>query len=128
MGEEQTALFLRAAAYGEDADAGGAAGARATGAVVMPQPAATRWSLANQSRAVCAMSGFSSRPGHTPISRSSPEAGPVIRRPRSRRPGRARQTGGRGTGTLHGVARYVLDPDNARRLGTLSEKLLAAGR
>ncbi|MFK0045920.1 SDR family NAD(P)-dependent oxidoreductase [Streptomyces sp. NPDC090741] len=34
----------------------------------------------------------------------------------------------RRTGTLHGVARYALDPDNAERLWTLSENLLAAGR
>ncbi|MFD5513826.1 SDR family NAD(P)-dependent oxidoreductase [Streptomyces sp. NPDC127051] len=40
------------------------------------------------------------------------------------------ETVDRRTGTLHGVARYALDPDNARRLWTLSENLLAdaAGR
>ncbi|WP_430625596.1 short-chain dehydrogenase [Streptomyces sp. NBC_01264] len=32
----------------------------------------------------------------------------------------------RRTGNLHGVARYALDPDNARRLWTLSGNLLAA--
>ncbi|MFJ4783942.1 SDR family NAD(P)-dependent oxidoreductase [Streptomyces sp. NPDC088794] len=31
----------------------------------------------------------------------------------------------RRSGTLHGVARYAVDPDNARRLWTLSEELLA---
>ena len=31
----------------------------------------------------------------------------------------------RRTGTLAGVARYAVDPDNARRLWTLSEDLLA---
>ncbi|MFE2834826.1 hypothetical protein ACFXI6_28060, partial [Streptomyces mirabilis] len=29
----------------------------------------------------------------------------------------------RRSGTLHGVARYAVDPDNARRLWTLSEQL-----
>ncbi|AJC59943.1 short-chain dehydrogenase/reductase SDR [Streptomyces sp. 769] len=32
----------------------------------------------------------------------------------------------RRTGTLHGVARYAVDPEAARRLWTLSESLLAA--
>ncbi|GAA5186532.1 hypothetical protein GCM10023322_32980 [Rugosimonospora acidiphila] len=32
----------------------------------------------------------------------------------------------RRSATLHGVARYALDPDNAQRLWTLSETLLAA--
>ncbi|SHM85963.1 hypothetical protein SAMN05216268_115160 [Streptomyces yunnanensis] len=32
---------------------------------------------------------------------------------------------GRRTGTLHGMARYVVDPEAARRLRTLSEALLA---
>ncbi|MFE7168392.1 SDR family NAD(P)-dependent oxidoreductase [Streptomyces sp. NPDC057616] len=32
----------------------------------------------------------------------------------------------RRSGTLHGVARYAVDPDNGRRLWTLSEDLLAA--
>jgi NAD(P)-dependent dehydrogenase (short-subunit alcohol dehydrogenase family) len=31
----------------------------------------------------------------------------------------------RRSGTLHGVAPYAVDPDNARRLWTLSEELLA---
>ena len=40
---------------------------RAPGAVVMPQPAATRWRLVDQSRAVCGISGRSCSPGQTPI-------------------------------------------------------------
>ncbi|MFE4924443.1 SDR family NAD(P)-dependent oxidoreductase [Streptomyces sp. NPDC056661] len=35
------------------------------------------------------------------------------------------ETVDRRTGTLHGVARYAVDPDNARRLWTLSEELVA---
>lgn len=35
------------------------------------------------------------------------------------------ETVDRRTGTLHGVARYAVDPDNARRLWTLSEELIA---
>ncbi|WP_330335991.1 SDR family NAD(P)-dependent oxidoreductase [Streptomyces sp. NBC_00557] len=34
----------------------------------------------------------------------------------------------RRSGTLHGVARYAVDPDNARRLWTLSQELLAHAR
>ncbi|GAA1087926.1 MULTISPECIES: SDR family NAD(P)-dependent oxidoreductase [Streptomyces violaceusniger group] len=34
----------------------------------------------------------------------------------------------RRTGTLHGVARYAVDPENARRLWTVSEALLADAR
>ncbi|MEV7813558.1 SDR family NAD(P)-dependent oxidoreductase [Streptomyces flaveolus] len=34
----------------------------------------------------------------------------------------------RRSGTLHGVARYAVDPDNARRLWTLSQELLAPTR
>lgn len=34
----------------------------------------------------------------------------------------------RRSGTLHGVARYAVDPDNARRLWTLSQELLAPNR
>ncbi|MFG3207170.1 SDR family NAD(P)-dependent oxidoreductase [Streptomyces sp. NPDC048192] len=34
----------------------------------------------------------------------------------------------RRSGTLHGVARYAVDPDNARRLWTLSQQLLAHAR
>ncbi|WP_037568957.1 SDR family NAD(P)-dependent oxidoreductase [Phaeacidiphilus oryzae] len=37
------------------------------------------------------------------------------------------ETVDRRTGTLHGVARYAVDPDNAERLWTLSERLLADG-
>jgi NAD(P)-dependent dehydrogenase (short-subunit alcohol dehydrogenase family) len=37
------------------------------------------------------------------------------------------ETVDRRTGTLHGVARYALDPANAERLWTVSEELLAAG-
>ncbi|MBO0848366.1 MAG: oxidoreductase, partial [Pseudonocardia sp.] len=37
------------------------------------------------------------------------------------------ETVDRRTGTLHGVARYALDPANAARLWTVSEELLAAG-
>jgi hypothetical protein len=32
------------------------------------------------------------------------------------------------SGTLHGVARYALDPDGAQRLWSLSENLLATAR
>jgi hypothetical protein len=58
----------------------GTAGMSTGGTVVRPHPAATRWSLASQSRAVWAISGRSSRPGHTPIRRSSPELGLAIQR------------------------------------------------
>ncbi|MFE1446681.1 short-chain dehydrogenase [Streptomyces olivaceoviridis] len=34
----------------------------------------------------------------------------------------------RRSGTLHGVARYAVDPDNARRLWALSQELLAHAR
>jgi NAD(P)-dependent dehydrogenase (short-subunit alcohol dehydrogenase family) len=37
------------------------------------------------------------------------------------------ETVDRRTGTVHGVARYALDPANAQRLWTVSEELLAAG-
>ncbi len=57
---------------------GGIACEKAAGTVVMPQPAATRWSLASQSRAVWAIRGRSSRPGQTPIRCSS--TGPAIQR------------------------------------------------
>lgn len=37
------------------------------------------------------------------------------------------ETVDRRTGTLHGVARYALDPEGAERLWTLSETLLTHG-